>query len=426
MNLLAVSINHRTAPVELREALHLNVEEIKEFLKELKGNLFNEGFIISTCNRTEVYGLPINPQTNFKDLQKFLIERKPVGSLTQENFQNFFSCGAVNHLFKVAGGIDSLLVGDNQILGQVKESFQLSEDFDFAGFLLRRIFDSAIHVGKRAKTETEISDGAITVSYAAVQLIEKIFSHLNKKSALVIGTGETGELAAKHLRDKGIKNLAVTNRTLSKAEKLADEIHAKILPFQYFREYLQDYDIIISATSSPDLMLSYDDVQAAMKRKNFSATILMDIAVPRDIDPRVRSIENAFYHDIDSLKIIVDQNMKKRQGEIPKVQQIIMEELVALFGWYNSLEVTPTIVTLRQLFEDVRAEEVEKQRNRLKEEDIEKVEMITKRIINKLLHQPTIELKKLSETGINTQETAAVITAIRNIFGLNGSNNREK
>ncbi|HEX2964044.1 MAG TPA: glutamyl-tRNA reductase, partial [Ignavibacteriales bacterium] len=212
MNLLAVSINHRTAPVELRESLHLSTEEIKVFLKELKGNLFSEGFIISTCNRTEIYGFPINPRTNFKDLQKFLIEMKPVGKITPENFQNYFSCGAVNHLFRVSAGIDSLLLGDNQILGQVKESFQISEDFDFAGFLMRRIFDSAIKVGKRAKTETVISDGAITVSYAAVQLIEKIFSGLNRKSALVIGTGETGEIAAKHLRDKGIGRLSVTNR----------------------------------------------------------------------------------------------------------------------------------------------------------------------------------------------------------------------
>lgn len=426
MNLISVSINHRTAPLELREALHLNNEEIKEFLRELKGSLFNEGFILSTCNRTEISGIPIDPKTNFKDIQKFLIDRKPISSLAQENFQNFFSCGAVNHIFKIAGGIDSQLVGDNQILGQVKEAFQLSEDSDFAGYFLRRIFDSTIRVGKRAKTETEISDGAITISYAAVQLIDKIFSYLNKKSALVIGTGETGELAAKHLKDKGIQNLAVTNRTIENAEKLADDIQAKIIPFQFFREYLKDYDIIISATSSNDLILSYDDVKSAMKLRNNSAMILMDIAVPRDIDPRVKTIENIFYHDIDSLKIIVDQNLEKRQSEIPRVNQIVQEELVKFFTWYNSLEVTPTIVSLRQFFEDIRTEEIEKIKNKINKDEIEKVEMLTKKIVNKLLHQPTVELKKLSENGTNTQESALVIHAIRSIFGLNNHKDNKK
>lgn len=418
MNLLAVSINHRTAPVDLRESLHLSTEEIKNFLKELKGTLLTEGFIISTCNRTEIYGFPVNPRTNFKDLQKFLIEMKPVGKITPENFQNYFSCGAVNHLFRVSAGIDSLLVGDNQILGQVKESFQISEEFDFAGFLMKRIFDSAIKVGKRAKTETIISDGAITVSYAAVQLIEKIFSGLNRKSALVIGTGETGEIAAKHLRDKGIGRLSVTNRTMEKAEKLASSIHATTVPFSNFREYLHDFDIIISATSAPDLILTYDDIKKSMKKRGSASTILMDIAIPRDIDPRVRDLDNVFYHDIDSLKIIVDQNVRKRQGELPKVQSIIMEELVNLFGWYNSLEVTPTIKSLRQLFEEIRLEEVEKMKNKLSPEDVEKLEMVTKRIINKLLHQPTVELKKISENGVNTQESAMKVNVIRSIFGL--------
>ncbi|MEI7812586.1 MAG: glutamyl-tRNA reductase [Ignavibacteria bacterium] len=418
MNLLAVSINHRTASVELREALHLSQDEIKQMLKELKGSLFNEGFIISTCNRTEIYGFPINPRTDFRDIQNFLMASKPAGSINEKNFQNFFSCGAVNHLFKVSAGIDSLLLGDNQILGQVKESFQLSDDLDFAGFLMKRVFDSAIRAGKRAKTETSISDGAITVSYAAVQLIEKIFSNLSRKSALVIGAGETGEIAAKHLRDKGIGNLAVTNRTLEKAEKLAGTIHARIIPYQYFKEQLHDYDIVISATSAPDFIISCNDVKASMKKRGHAATCMMDIAMPRDIDPAVRNIDNVFYHDIDSLKIIVDQNVRKRQTEEPKVHSIIMEELISLFGWYNSLEVTPTIKSLRQHFEDIRNEEIEKLRTRMTPADMEKIDIATKRIINKLLHQPTTELKRISENGAGSQESVNKVNLIRMLFGL--------
>lgn len=418
MNLLAVSINHRTAPVELRETLHLSQDEIKQLLKGLKDGLLSEGFIISTCNRTEIYGFPVDPRTNFRDLQNFLIENKPVNGINTSNFQNFFSCGAVNHLFKVSAGIDSLLLGDNQILGQVKESFQIAEDFEFAGFLMKRVFDSAIKVGKRAKTETVISDGAITVSYAAVQLIEKIFSNLSKKSALVIGAGETGEIAAKHLRDKGIGNLTVTNRTLERAEKLAQSVRASIIPFQYFKEQLHDFDIVISATSAPELILTYNDVKAAMKKRNNAATCMMDIAVPRDIDPKVRDLDNVFYHDIDSLQIIVDQNVRKRQSEIPKVRAIIMEELVNLFSWYNSLEVTPTIKLLRQHFEDIRADEFEKLKNKFSSEDIEKLEIVTKRIINKILHHPTMELKKISENGTGSQESVIKVNVIRSLFGL--------
>lgn len=424
MNIIAVSINHRSAPAETREALHLNEDEIKSFLKDLKGNLVNEGFVLSTCNRTEIYGIPVDPAADFHQFQKFLTSRKNVNGLSEKNFQNFFSCGAVNHLFKVSAGIDSLLIGDNQILGQVKEAFQKSEENDLAGFLMKRVFDSAIKVGKRAKTETEISDGAITVSYAAVQLIEKIFSSLSRKSALVIGTGETGEIAAKHLHDKGIGNLAVTNRTIEKAEKLSSQIHAKILPFQFFKEYLHDYDIIISATSAPEYMINYEDINNAMRKKNYASTVIMDIAVPRDVDPKVRDIDNVFYHDIDSLKIIVEQNMKKRQGEIPKVQKIIMEELVSLFGWYNSLEITPTIKSLRDHFEEIRSDEVNKLKNKFSQEDYEKLEILTKRIVNKLLHQPTVELKKISESGSDNPETAERIEILRNLFGLNSNNGK--
>lgn len=426
MNLLAISINHHTAPVALREALHLKSEQIKVCLEELKNNYFSEGFILSTCNRTEIYGIPINPEINYLTLENFLIEKNPAIEISDIHFQKFFSCSALNHLFRVSSGIDSLLIGDNQIFGQVKESFQLAEDNYFVGFLLKRVFDAASIVGKRAKNETTISDGAITVSYAAVQLIEKIFSNLSKKSALVIGVGETGEIAAKHLRGKGIGHIAVTNRTYEKAENIAEAIDASILPFSHFRDNLHDYDIIISATSSPEIVLSIDDVKTMMKRRGNKATVLMDIAVPRDIDSNVRNIDNVFYHDIDSLKIIVDQNLKKRKDELPKVENIIQEELINFFGWYNSLEVAPTIKSLRDYFEEVRIDEVQKMINKFSDGDREKIEMVTKKIINKLLHQPTVELRKSSEAGTGTTEAITRIALVRELFGINENKSDSK
>ncbi|MDP2302515.1 MAG: glutamyl-tRNA reductase [Ignavibacteria bacterium] len=418
MNFLAISINHHTAPVEVREALHLNQDEIKNYIDDLKNNLFTEGFILSTCNRTELYGIPAKPEINYIDLEKYLIDKKPSIEIKDEQFQKFFSCSALNHLFRVSAGIDSLLLGDNQILGQVKESFQIAEEKYFVGFLLKRVFDAAAIVGKRAKNETQISDGAITVSYAAVQLIEKIFSNLSKKTALVIGAGETGEIAAKHLRDKGIGRLVITNRTYEKAEKVAEAVNARILPFSHFKENLHDFDIIISATSSNEIILNKEDIKVMMKKRGYAATVLMDIAVPRDIDPAGRDIDNVFYHDIDSLNIIVEQNLKKRKEELPKVEKIIREELVNFFSWYNSLEIAPTIKSLRDYFEEIRADEVQKMINKFSGEDREKVDIVTKRIINKLLHQPTIELKKAAETGIETPESITKIGLIRNLFGI--------
>jgi glutamyl-tRNA reductase len=416
MNLLAISINHKTAPVELREALHLTKDEISFFLNELTSSIFHESFIISTCNRTEIFGIPRAHNIGYMELLKFLLDKKSVNNITEDNFHKYFSCSAINHLFKVVAGIDSQMIGDNQIFGQVKEAFQIAEENKKVGFLLKRLFDAAIQLGKRVKTETLINDGAVTVSYAAVQLIEKIFSNLSKKNALVIGAGETGEIAAKHLRDKDIGRLAITNRTYEKAEKIAEELNAGILPFSHFKENLHEFDIIISSTSAPELILLKDDVKLMMKKRHYQATVFMDIAVPRDIDSSIKSIDNVFYNDIDSLNIIVEQNLIRRKEEIPKVQKIIIEEMVNFYNWFNSLEIAPTIKMLRDYFEEIRNEEVQKQINKFSSDDKDKVEILTRRIINKILHQPTIELKKSAELGIESIETMTKIAIIKELF----------
>ena len=425
MNLLAVSINHRTAPAEVRESLFLGEEEVKKFIREIKDNLFTEGFVLSTCNRTEVYGLPLNSGTTHQDIQSSLLKHKPVPNINSNLFQTFNGRSAVNHLFDVAAGIDSLLVGDNQIFKQVKESFQIADEMAFSGFLLRKIFDAAIKTGKRAISETSISEGAVTVSFAAVQLIEKIISSLGKKSALVIGAGETGEIAAKHLLERGIGKLAITNRTIERAEKIAERLRTKIIPFANFKDYLHEFDIIISATSAENIILTKDEIEAAMNKRNYAAMVLMDIAIPHDIDPGCSEIDYVFYHNIDSLNIIVEQNLEKRKAEIPKVKNIIEEELTAFFNWYNSLEAAPAIKNLRNYFEAIRLEEVGKNKNKFSADDQEKLEIITKRIINKILHQPTVELKKNSESGIRPEETAMKISILKELFGL-GDNSSEK
>lgn len=424
MNLLGISINHRTAPVELREALHLSEDEVRRFIQQTKESDFAEGIIISTCNRTEIYAIPKSDRTSLNDLQELIKKYKSNFEVKDENFQQFVSRESIEHLFRVACGIDSLLIGDNQIYKQVKDSFVISEEMGFAGVLIRRVMDAATRVGKRSISETAISEGAVTVSYAAVQLIEKIFSNLQKKSALIIGTGETGEIAAKHLRDRGIGRLALTNRTFDKAEKLAAELNTAVFPFSNFKEHLYKFDIVVSATSAEGLILTKKEIEDVMKKRNYASMVLMDIAIPRDIDPESKKIDYVFYHDIDSLNIIVDQNLSKRKNEIPKVERIIQEELDIFFEWYNSLEAAPTIKTLRDYFESVRAEEVEKNINKFSEDDKEKLEIITKRIINKILHHPTTELRKISESDLRAEDTATKISVIRDLFGLNSKNEK--
>lgn len=425
MNLIAISINHRTAPVELREAVHLKEDEIRPFINLAKENQIKEGLILSTCNRTEIFGIPGNNELSHNKFQDLLLKFKPAQSISDQHFQKFFSKDAIRHLFCVATGIDSMLVGDNQVFKQVKDSFHIAEESGFAGYIMHRIFDAAIRTGKRAISETAISEGAVTVSYAAVQLTEKIFSNLSKKSALVIGTGETGEIAAKHLSERGIGNLSVTNRTQEKAEKLAEKLNAKVIPFSEFKELIFKYDIIISATSAPGILISKDDVRAALKKRSNNPMILMDIAMPRDIDPETKKIDYVFYHDLDSLNIIVEQNLAKRKSEIPKVEKIIDEELNNFWEWYNSLQAAPAIKDLRDFFEEIRNEEVEKNKNKFSADDREKLEIVTKRIINKILHHPTIELRKADETS-SSVDASTKIGIIRDLFGISSNKKSEK
>jgi len=425
MNLTGISINHNTAPIELREALHLNKNEVERFIPILRNKYLAEGFILSTCNRTEIFGFPHDFKIGQDELQKELINFKPIEGIRPDHFAKYFSCSALKHIFSVATGIDSLIIGDSQILGQVKESFEISEANQFSGTIAKRIFDMTLKVGKRAIRETNIGEGAVTVSYAAIQVVEKIFSALITKSALIIGAGETGELAAIHLADKGIRNIAITNRTLQRSEELANKVNGKVIPYSGFKDHLQEFDVVVSATSSDNILILKDDIRAMMKKRKGSPVVLMDIAIPRDIDPGVRDIENVFYHDIDSLKIIVDKNLQSRKKEIPAVEKIIVEEMIDFFGWYNTLQIVPTIKSFREFFEEIRKDEMEKIKYKISDDDYAKLDEMTKRLIGRLLHNPTVRLRELAGSGVNSEVTATNTMILKEMFNLNGSKTTE-
>lgn len=418
MNLIGISINHRTSPIELREAVHLSKEEQQEFISLLKNGILEEGVVISTCNRTEIFGIPQSRQVNTKTILNKLVEFKTAANLTKEHVEEFDSKDSLRHIAKVASGIDSLIIGDSQILSQCKESFRLAVNENFTGTVTKKLFDTAARVGKRAIKETFISQGAVTVSYAAIQVIEKIFSNLDKKEALVIGAGETSELAAIHLNSRNVGKITITNRTSEKAGQLAKKVGGSTLDFSDFRNHLHKFDIILSATGSSEYIVSFDDIKKAIQKRRGTPIFIMDIAIPRDIDHTVKNIDNVFYNDIDSLNVIVDQNLKKRKKEIPKVTSIIEEEVNNLYNWHNTLGVVPTIKSLRAFFDKITQDELEKIRHKVTEEDYIKLEEMTKRTVGRILHNPTIKLRELAEKGDKSDKADEITSNLKFLFNL--------
>lgn len=434
MNLIASGINHRTAPLEVRERVWLSDTETRKALSLLKTGPFSECALVSTCNRTEIYGVlndlsaESEPPDVWKRMTAVLTQVKALtGDLDPTHFYFLRSCHAAQHLFKVATGADSMIIGDIQVLSQIKEAFRLADSTDALGPFLRRLMQSAYHVAKRARTETMITEGAVSVSYAAVELAGKIFADIATRKALLIGAGETGELTAKHLFGRGIGHLFVTNRTRSKAEQIVASLGGTVTEFESFQNKLDHVDIVISSVTGPGYILSKYNVSRSMKRRSHRPLVIIDLGMPRNIEPQSRSVENLFLYDIDSLQNVVDQNLQRRKSEIPRVNAIVLEELREFSAWIKSLQILPTINDLRTHFEQIRAEEVAKHINRFTEHDRELLNLVSKRIINKLLHTPSVELRNNHRTGAS--ERMQTVQVVRQLFGLGklkGTESEEK
>ena len=417
MNLLCVGISHHTAPLDVRERLWFSSEEIRRTLPLLKPLGAGECVLFSTCNRTELYMLLEDNMLPADEMKRLLITQKSANKSVQPSDLFTLTSGdAARHLFRVAAGIDSMVLGDVQILAQVKEGFQLATDAGTAGFFMNRLFQLAFRAGKRARTETEIGDGAVSVSYAAVELAEKIFDDLHKKTALIIGAGETAELTAIHLRGKEIGRLFITNRTQERAEQLAAKVQGAVIPFDQWLERLPGVDIMISSVEVNRYVLTSPDIQRLWKHHSNNTLFIIDIGVPRNVDPDIKNIENVFLYDLDTLNFMVEENLQKRRAEIPKVEAVITEVLTELTHWYSSLEVNPTITALTQFMENIRQEELSKNINRFDPKDRELVELVTKRMINKIVHAPIVNLRSGQETSL--AERLQKMSAIQKLFGL--------
>jgi len=432
VNILAIGLNHKTAPVEVRERLAFTASRLRQALSALaecragQDGALRESAILSTCNRTEIYALAEDTARGREYLVRFLSEQQGlVPAQFESPLYTYEDEGAVAHLFSVAAGIDSMIVGENEILGQVRQAYSLASASKAIGPVLARLFRKSITVGKRARTETTISRDAISISYAAVELAKKVFEDLGGCRALVVGAGETSELTLKSLIENGIGEVSVINRTRRKAEAIARQCGGQVVGFGRIAQALSSADIVISSTAAPHPVIRPEAVERAMALRQERPLLLVDIAVPRDVDPEVGRIDNVHLYDIDDLEKVVEANLERRRREIPKVRAIIHREQTDFMAWFRALEVLPTIASLRGRAEEIRLAELQKALRRLgplPEQQRSIVEALSLGIVNKLLHSPIVNLKERA----NGQESRLYAMVIRELFALDDMEGQDR
>ena len=405
MELVVVGLNHSTAPIHLRECLAFPENKLEGALRKVHTvPSVKENMIVSTCNRVEVYAATRQTEEAILDLKHFLSQYH--GLPLKEFEKSLYSLmgeEAVRHIFRVASSLDSMVVGEPQILGQIKSAYEMAVESKTSGIILHRLLHRAFHVAKRVRTETKIGDNAVSVSSVAVELAQKIFEVLEKRTVLLIGAGEMCELAARHLISGGVEKVWVTNRTYERAVALAQEFRGEAIPFNEMNQGLRKVDIVISATDSPQFLIWHDQMAKVIKERKQKPIFFIDIADPRDIEPSVGDIENVYLYNIDDLKKVADENIKDRGKEAQKAEAIIQDEVIKFVNWYHSLEVTPTIVALRNKFEEIRKKELEKTLSlhpNLSEKEKKSLEALTSAIINKILHTPSTLLKQSNEEAM--------------------------
>jgi glutamyl-tRNA reductase len=419
VELIVLGLNHKTAPIEIRERLAFPEEVIEKALCQIKSlPSLKENMILSTCNRVEIYGVVRETEKAILDLKDFLSRYHDLSlNAFEKSLYLFIGEEAVRHIFRVASSLDSMVVGEPQILGQIKSAYNMAAQSKTSGLILHRLLHRSFHVAKRVRAETKIGDRAVSVSFVAVELAKKIFGTLEKKIVLLIGAGEMCELAARYLVSGGVEKVLVTNRTYERAVSLAQEFGGDAIPFEEINQGLRRADIVISATDSPQFLIFHDQVAKVIKDRKQKPIFFIDIADPRDIEPKVGDIENVYLYNIDDLQKVADENIKDREKEAQKAEAIIQDEVIKFVRWYQSLEITPTIVSLRKKFEEIRKKELEKTLSlhpNLSDKEKQSLEALTSAIINKILHDPLTLLKQKDEEAM----ADLYLDALRTLFQL--------
>ena len=415
--LFLLGINHETAPVALRERAAFTAAEVPAMLERLiSRTMVTEGAILSTCNRCEIYIVTPQPASARQLLQQFFSDTRP--ALSDDDFQHFYFYqgeAVMRHLFKVAAGLNSMVIGEPQIVSQVKDAFKQAFDAGTTGIYLNRLFHTAFQATKQVRSETAIAEGAISVSYAAVKLAQKIFKDLSRQQVLLIGSGETGQLVARHLQKAGVTGMWNTNRTFEKAQVLAEELGGTAYPYDQITQLLPEADLVVGATGSPDYVLTQAMVKDVLRRRGDSPLFLIDIAVPRDFDPAINRLNNVFLSDIDALKEIVRYNLEKRQDAVGAANKIIEKNIRELLQWRATLQFKPTIISLRSKLESIRKHELKKYRHKSSEAEMEAIERVTRSMMNKILALPML---KIQDCSCDNGDSRLLINAIQDIFDL--------
>ncbi|MCK9362838.1 MAG: glutamyl-tRNA reductase [Syntrophales bacterium] len=421
MKLILVGMNYKTAPVELRERLQNYCSDQDVALPDLMMNPeIKEAICLATCNRIEVIARLGDTARGEDFLKNFMCRQGNFDIKETEKYLYIYrDIDAVLHLFRVASSLDSMVMGEPQILGQIKDAYRMAVDRHATGVLLNRLTHHAFQVAKRVRSETEIAGNAVSVSYAAVELAKKIFGSLKGKSALLIGAGEMSELAARHLIRQGVGNIFIANRTIARAQQMAEEFHGVAVSFDEFPSFLPEVDIVIASTGAPGYILTAPMVAAALKKHKHKQHMLflIDIAVPRDIEPEVGELDNVYLYNIDHLQDVVDANRAMRRGEALRAEELIAEEVAGFEKWFNSLAAVPAIVRLREKTDSIVQGELDRFSawlGGLKEEDRAHVEWLVSSVVNKILHDPITVLKEESSEGEELPDMAA----IRRLFKL--------
>lgn len=415
--ILLLGVNHKNTPLEIREKLALNsgYEEPLEALSQIRG--LREYYLLSTCNRVEILVFASDTEDLEKDLAHFLFG----DALTPDQFTKYLYCyrgeEAVHHLFMVASSLDSMIVGESQILGQLKEAYRWSSDKKCTGPILNKLLHKSFSVAKRVRSETQIGSSAVSISYAAIELAKKIFGSLEDKRVLLIGAGEMAELAAEHLMGNGVKDVVVANRTLARALDLARRFDGRAVGLDELLDQLQEVDIIVSSTGAPGVILKKDEVKPLMRDRRNKPLFFIDIAVPRDLDPALNDLDNVYLYDIDDLHNVVELNKAERDREAIRAKRIVDEEALKFKVWLSGLAVTPTLAALREKGNRIAKMELERtlpRLNGLSPKGKKSVEKMASAIVSKLLHDPMLFLK--SESCKDQSEMK--VDVFRSLFDL--------
>jgi glutamyl-tRNA reductase len=391
MRLHVTGLNHRTAPVEVREKVAFDEASLPAALKMLRAHDgMLEGLILSTCNRVEIV-VAADESANLE-----LAVDQVLGRPLHQHLYRFEGREAIQHLFRVAASLDSMIVGEPQILGQLKQAYSVAKAEGAVNGFLDTVLTRAFNVAKRVRTETEIGESAVSVSFAAVELAKEIFGSLDGRKVMLVGAGKMSELAARHLRRSGVSKILVSNRTEARAKEMAQVFDGTIVPYERFAESLPEVDIVITSSAAPHYILTLERMRAVIAKRRNRPIFLIDIAVPRNIEPEINTLENVFLYDIDDLQRTVETNLKGRLQEAEQAEIIIAEEVEKLMARLQAREIAPAVIALQERFEQIRASEVQRLRGKLgplTPAQQEAIDALTRGIVNKIAHGPLAEMR---------------------------------